>query len=240
MRSKDNNVYVQLQYEGLKLRDHVDASQIKTDRSLENWTLNLFGDLRDQLLAGGINNWGLTWTAGRVAFDDAAAQLSNGATVNTQGGFSKWTMNVARLQGLSSTTTLYLKVAAQGAGSNLDSSQKFALGGLYGVRAYDTGTLSGDTGYLLNAELRHELGRAWQGQWQALVLFDTGHVVVNKNAWIAGPNGATLSGAGLGLNWTGPDQWSVRTTLAVPLGPSAELLSATKSLRAWMEVRRGF
>ena len=240
LRSKSNNVYAQLQYEGLKLRDHVDTSQIQTDRSLENWTLNLFGDMRDQLLAGGINNWGLTWTNGRVTFDDAAAQLANGATANIQGRFSKWTANLARLQGLSRSTTLYLKIAAQGASTNLDSSQKFALGGLSGVRAYNTGVLSGDTGYLLNAELRYELGRAWQGQWQALLLLDSAHAVVNKNAWIAGPNSATLSGAGLGLNWTGPDQWSVRTTFAVPLGSSSELLSTPKSLRAWLEVRRGF
>ena len=240
IRGKDNNVYVQLQYEGLKLRDHVDVSQIRNDRSLENWSLNLFGDIRDQLLAGGINSWSLNWISGRVAFDDVAAQQINGATANTNGQFSKLILNLARLQGLNSTTTLYLKVAAQSASKNLDSSQKFALGGLYGVRAYDAGALSGDTGYLVNAELRYELSRAWQGQWQAVIFLDSGHAVINKFPWIAGPNSVTLSGTGVGLNWTGPNQWSVRTALAVPIGSRTELVSASKSPRAWIEVRRGF
>lgn len=240
LRGTENNVYGQILYEGLKLRDHIDISQIQTDRSLENWTLNLTGDMRDHFLNGSINNWGLAWTTGRVGFDDAAAQLANAATASTQGRFSKWTVNLARLQGLSPGTTLYLKAAAQWANTNLDASQKFAPVGLSGVRAYDTGSISGDTGYLLSAEFRYALAQGLHGQLHAVAFIDSAYVVINKRPWVSGSNSATLSGAGLGLNWAGPSQWSVRTTIATPLGSRPKLLGTARSLKALVEASRVF
>lgn len=76
VRSRDVNLNGQIQYDRLQLRDHVDASAIRTDRSLENWTVSLSGDVRDTLLSGGITSWNLGWTEGHVGFDDAAAQAA--------------------------------------------------------------------------------------------------------------------------------------------------------------------
>ena len=238
-RAAEKNVYGQLQYEGLKLRDHVDVSQIKTDRSLKNWTFTLSGDVRDAFLNGANSNWSLGLTNGRVTFDDLSAQIANAATARTEGQFSKWTVNLARIQGLSPSTTLYLKAAGQWAGGNLDSSQKFAPSGLSGVRAYGSGAIAGDLGYMLNAEFGYAIGQVLQGQLQAVGFIDSAYVVVNQKPWTAGPNSASLSGAGFGLNWTGPSQWSARVSIAAPVGPKQALIS-TRETRLWVELRRGY
>ena len=240
-RSTESNVYGQLQYEGLKLRDHIDVSQIKTDRSLQNWTFNLSGDAHDTLANGSNSNssWSLGLTTGRVTFDDVSAQMANAATAKTEGRFAKWTLNLARIQGFSPSTTLYLRGAGQWTGSNLDSSQKFAPSGLSGVRAYGSGAIAGDLGYLVSAEFGYAIGQVLHGQMQAISFIDSAYVIVNQKPWVTGPNNASLTGAGFGLNWTGPNQWSVRVSMASPLGPKQALIS-TRATRLWVELRRGY
>lgn len=240
MRSRDANLYGQIQYDRLQLRDHIDASAIQKDRSLANWTAILAGDGRDALLSGAASAWNVGWTTGRVGFDDEAAQLADAATAKTQGGFSKWNASLARLQGLSEKNTLYLAFSGQWAGDNLDPSQKMPAGGPYTVRAYDMGAISGDSGYVGIAEFRHNLGSAWHGQWQAVAFVDSAHVTVNKNVWVAGANSARLSGAGVGLNWAGPNQWSARVYIATPIGSIPVLVASTASTRAWVEIGKGF
>ncbi len=240
MRTRDANMYGQLQYDGLKLSDHIDASAIRTDRHLDNWTASLTGDSRDTLLAGAVTAWNLSWTAGSVTFDDAAAQLADAATARTEGRFSKWNASLARLQGLSEKNTLYIAFSGQWANTNLDSSQKTTAGGPYTVRAYDMGAVSGDSGYLLTIEFRRDLGNGWLGQWQAVAFVDLAKVEVNKNPWASGPNEATLNGLGLGLNWSGDDQWTARIYVAAPLGPVPELVGTSNRARAWVEVAKRF
>ena len=237
VRSRDANLYGQIQYDGKQLRDRVDTSGIRTDRHLDNWTLSLAGDA---LLLGGINSWNLGWTSGRVGFDNSAAQLADAATAKTQGGFSKWNANFARLQSLSPKNALYLSFSGQWASTNLDSAEKMSVGGPSTVRAYDVGALSGDTGYLATAEFRHDLESAWNGRWQAVAFVDTARVTVNKNVWVPGTNSATLSGAGVGLNWEGPNQWRAKAYIATRLGSTPTLVASSASTRAWVEVSKGF
>ena len=240
LRSREFSLYGQLQYDWMQLQDRIDATAIRTDRTLNNWTAGVSGDARDTLLAGAVNTWNVSFTTGRVGFDDPAAQLADAATANTQGTFSKWNANLARLQGLSAKSNLYISLAGQWADGNLDASKKMIAGGPYTVRAYDIGAVSGDSGYLGTAELRYDLGAALSGKWQAMAFVDSAHVTVNQNAWVAGTNSATLSGAGVGLNWAGPYQWSARAYIATPIGGTPALIGSTSSSRIWAEISKAF
>jgi hemolysin activation/secretion protein len=240
IRSQNLDLYAQVQYDRLTLHDDLDASALKTDRHLDDGTASLTGDVRDGLLAGAVSTGNLSLTYGRVDFDNGAAQLADGATARTQGSFSKWNLNLARLQKLSPADGLYLSFAAQWSRDNLDSSQKMIAGGPYTVRAYDLGVLSGDTGELGTLEFQHDLGTAWQGQWQASAFIDSEHITVNESPWVAGPNGATLSGAGVGLAWAGPHQWSAKTSLAARIGATPSLVTDPSSVRLWVELNRAF
>jgi len=240
MRSPSADLYLQVQYDRLTLHDDLDANAIKTDRHLDNGSASLIGDARDALLAGAVSTANLTVTYGRVNFDDGAAETADAATAKTQGSFSKWNLNLARQQQFTAADGVYLSFAGQWTSDNLDSSQKMIAGGPYTVRAYDMGVLSGDTGELGTAEFQHTLGAAWGGTWQASAFFDSEHIVVNKDPWVAGTNAATLSGAGLGLNWSGPQQWSAKLDVAERVGAVPTLIHDPSSVRVWAEVNRAF
>ncbi len=95
----------------------------------------------------------MSLTYGRVNFDDGAAELADASTARTEGSFSKWNVNLARMQKFNAADGLYLSFAGQWTSDNLDSSQKMIAGGPYTVRAYDLGGI----------------GLAWAGphQWTA-------------------------------------------------------------------------
>lgn len=247
VRSRNFNLYGQVEYDRMELRDRVDVSDIKIYRHLDNGTISVSGDARDTLLSGGINTWILGWTGGHVGFDNPEAQLSDAATAKTQGLFSKWIASLSRLQSLTAQDQLYLAFTGQWAQDNLDSARKMIVGGPYTVRGYDMGAVSGDTGYIGTAELRHALGSGRFGQFQMVGFIDSAQVTVNQNPWSAGTNRATLSGAGGGLNWLGPklgwvgaSQLSARAFIATPVGPVPELVGKTDSVWAWLEMGMGF
>jgi len=240
MRSRDINVYGQIQYDHKRLDDHIDTASIRTDRHLDNLTASLAGDLHDSVLSGSISTWNVGWTVGRVDFDDDTARQVDAATANAQGSFSKWTANFFRLQSLSARDVLYLTLSGQWANGNLDPAEKMVAGGPYTVRAYDIGAESGDTGILGSAEFRHELVQVKSGPLQAVAFFDAERVTINHTAWIAGTNGVTLRGAGLGLKWAGIDQWRGRIYVAAPIGRTPELIGTNNSVHAWLEIGKGF
>ena len=242
IRGVDHNQRGQLQFDGLDLRDHVDASAIQSDRHVKLLTLSLAGDAIGKLLPGGANAWNLGLSAGWLNFDNAAAASADASTTRAQGSFSRLNLQLAHNQALTASTSLALNLSGQRAQGNLDPSQKLSLGGPHNVRAYDSGALSGDSGYTLSVELRQVLtaaNPAW-GQWQAVVFADSGHVTINQQPWQAGVNSATLSGLGLGLNWAGPDLWSARASVAAPVGSKTELSGVNRATRGWIELLRGF
>lgn len=240
LRSQAVNVYGQVQYDNLQLRERIDMAGMKTDRHLGSWTSSLSGDWRDTVFTGGINTWSLAWTRGRVGFDVAEAQLADAASARTEGWFSKTNLNFSRLQRWGERGTLHVSWAGQWANTNLDSSQKMSVGGPYSVRAYDVSALSGDAGYRGSIELRYDLGATGGGRLQALAFWDGAYLKVNQRPWTAGINTATFSGAGVGLDWSGLNQWRARAYLASPLGTAPVLVKAPDAMRMWTEVAYRF
>jgi hemolysin activation/secretion protein len=110
------------------------------------------------------------------------------------------------------------------------------------VRAYEVGAVSGDNGYTTTIELRHDFEASGSNRWQAIAFVDSAHVQINRDVWagVTGANSATLSGAGLGINWVGAQQWSGKLHIAAPFGTRPEQLSGTASSRAAIEIGRGF
>lgn len=240
LRSRETNVNATVQYDRLKLSDRIDVSAIQTNRTLGNLTVSLAGDARDALMGDGLTNWTVGWKNGRVNFANAAAKLADAGTAKTQGSFSKINVNVSRMQSLSAKGSMYFSLTGQWASTNLDASEKLVVGGPYSVRAYGGGALSGDLGYQVTAEYRYDLGAFGPGQAQAVVFIDTASVTVNKTTWTPTLNTASLSGAGLGLNWAGQDEWRAKLSVAKQIGTVSPLVANTGSVRSWLEVNKGF
>jgi hemolysin activation/secretion protein len=86
------------------------------------------------------------------------------------------------------------------AGKNLDSSEKFYLGGSSGVRAYPSSEAGGGKGVMGNIELR------WQPDARLMLagFYDIGHVVMYpaKNLQdVTALNQYSLKGAGFSAAW---------------------------------------
>jgi hemolysin activation/secretion protein len=240
LRSPDLNLYAQLQYDLKKLDDRIDVSGINTQRKLGNATLSVSGDDRDSFLSGAVSTWSLGYSGGRVIYEDNIAKQSDALTANTAGGFTKWTVNLSRIQELALGHSLYVNITGQWANTNLDSSEKMIAGGPYSVRAYDMGALSGDSGFSEIIELRHDMRKYFLGQWQAVLFADSAHVTINHTPWAPGTNAATLSGAGVGLNWMGPHQLSARGFVAKPIGAIPDVVTNAGSVRAWFVMNKAF
>jgi hemolysin activation/secretion protein len=105
----------------------------------------------------------------------------------------------------------------QVASKNLDSSEKFYLGGPGGVRAYPSSEAGGSDGMLLNVEARLRLS----DDVTVSAFYDWGQVRVNHDNDFSGAaanNRLRLQGAGLGLGWVGPVGTSVKLTWAHRIG----------------------
>lgn len=188
-------------------------------------TLGIFGDSSDLtglLGEGATTTYGVQVSSGRMDLDRVAAdQVTDDATSQTQGKYSKVTAQATHLVRVFKASSLYAGIAAQWASKNLDSAEKFVLGGPQGVRAYSTGDGVGDQGWVINAEWRHELA----AQWSVTAFVDYGRVTVNRNPWTnwnaAKPtleNSYALSGAGVSAVWTPMQNAQVTATLATKLG----------------------
>jgi hemolysin activation/secretion protein len=237
IRRRDVNLYAQVEYDHKQLKDDIDATDIRTDRHLDEVTASLIGDWHG---FNGVNSWSLALTQGRVEFDNAAAEVADAATARTRGSFSKWVAAFNRLQSIDQNDVLYVALSGQWSNTNLDASEMMVAGGAYTVRAYDIGALSGDSGILGNVEWRHELGRLFSGRMQGTVFFDSQHVTIDHTTWSAGPDNATLSGVGVGFNWFRAAGSSVTAAVAVPVGATPQSIGDNKSLHAWIALNLTF
>lgn len=240
VRSREFNLHAQLQWDRQELRDRVSVSDVANDRHVDQGTLAVSGDITDILFGQAITSFSAAVTSGRLNFDDAKAQLADAATAGTQGSFSKWNLNLNRLQRLMDRLSLYLAFSGQWAAKNLDSSEKMVVGGPSGVRAYDTGALSADVGRQLSVELRQAFSPVLGGSLQALVFVDTAKVTPNRHPWIDDISTTTLSGAGVGLRWTGAGRWSVDASVATPTGSEPGVPSVVRKTRGWVQVGWAF
>jgi hemolysin activation/secretion protein len=76
--------------------------------------------------------------------------------------------------------------------------------------------------------------------WQASVFADTAHVRINAKPFSGGDNNLHLSGAGMGLSWTGPNGWQANVAVAAPIGSVPNSLDYSRTTRGWVDIRRQF
>ncbi len=239
IRSRDVNLYGQLSHDRSQFEDRVNATATVTDKQTRVTQFALSGDARDG--SGGITAFYLNHSGGRTNIETPEARAADDASARTHGHYRKWTMNLLRLQSLGENTSAYVSFSGQAASKNLDSSEKFVLGGAHGVRAYPQGEASGDAGYVATVELRHSLRvKALPGVLQPFVFVDTGSVKINERPFIAGSNRRHLSGGGMGVTWTKAADFQVKLTLATRLGRQPAMSDTDRHTRGWVQVIKHF
>lgn len=193
---------------------------VGNDRRLDVASVSLSGEEADRWL--GRNQWGATLGVGRANLGgNAAYQILDAATARTEGGFSKLNWNFARTAPVGQPTGPWswnVSLAGQSASRNLDSAEKFQLGGPGGVRAYPVGEALGDNGLLANLELRHRVGSTQLGDATLFAFLDAGHVTQYRQPWAGAlpgrPNSYSLYGWGLGASLIQGERGGVRAVVA--------------------------
>jgi hemolysin activation/secretion protein len=244
IRSRDTNLYTGLTFERKRFEDRLDLFPA-ADRlaSADVLSLSLYGDHRDALWGGGENRFYLNLSGGRLDIESALPRAIDAATARTQGDYSKLWWYASRVQRVTETLSLSAALTGQLASKNLDPSEKLVLGGMDGVRAYPQGEGTGDEGVIAAVEARLLLARTSDripGQLHLLGFVDAGRITINKDPWFPGDNERTLSGAGVGLIWSEPGNWSVRTYYAWKLGSEQALSAPDKSGRFWIQAVKYF
>lgn len=235
IRSRNNNLYAGLNYDAKTFQDKVDSTGAVTDKQAGVLTASLYGDHRDNF---GVTAYSLTGTTGNIDLQTLSQRTFDATTAQSNGRFNKLGFTASRLQNVTETISFYASINGQAASKNLDVSEKMRLGGMYGVRAYPEGEAYGDEGYVLNLEARMLLPKFSEqmpGQLQLISFVDTGTVTINKNPWAAGSNRRTLSGAGVGLNWSETNNFIVKAYYARKLGSEAATSAPDASGRFWIQ-----
>ena len=254
IRSRNRNVYVTATYDHKRLMDE-QLNRNVTDKSIKVFSIGLSGDMRDALGGGGLTSAGFAFTRGRLDVGGNANYAANDAlTAKTDGSYSKLSYNFSRLQRIDDSWSFYAGFNGQNARKNLDSSEKFVLGGM-GVRAYPQGEAAGDSGRVLNLEARYNVPGFNFGNLQVVGFIDTGRVTLHNATWVGWqpigrpdfPNSYNLSGAGIGLNLYKEAGFSVRSSLAWKLGnnPGADAIKRdsdgeSRGARFWVQLIKQF
>ncbi len=252
-RTRAASVWLAADAEQRGLRDDSAVGNLR-DRRVQRLQISLYGNGWDAWGQGGGTDWSLAAVAGRVNLDGNADDAAlDQRTAGSQGSYGKLTAQLGRVQTLSrqGDWSLYGGLSAQLAGSNLDSSEKFVLGGPTGVRAHAVGEASGDAGWLATVELRREFQAAANVQAQALAFIDAGGVTLHKRPWASAlpagrDNHLGLSGVGVGLN-VYSQGWQLRSALTRAVGGNEarqpdgrDADGRTGRTRAWLQASTNF
>jgi len=238
VRSYDYNLYGRIGFDGKRLEDRQDSVAVPSvsKKRANLWSLGINGDKRDSK-GDGSTSFALSYYTGHLGIDSQDAYITDQSTSHTSGSYNKTTLSLSRVKMLNQRLSYYLFFTGQLASKNLDSSEKLSLGGANGIRAYPQGEASGDAGYILTGELRWNMPTP---KFQLAVFVDNGRVTLNKNPWDASINKRILTGAGIGLIWNKPNDYSVRLDYARKVTSDPANSDTDKRGRFWLQCIKRF
>ena len=216
IRSRLKNLYFNTALDRKRF-DNLSADAVTSRYRASVLTLGLAGNLFDNLGGGGANSASLALTVGTLDLAGSPNQGADTATTRAAGHYAKLRYGLTREQELGHQFSLYAALSGQWAAKNLDSSEKFYLGGAGGVRAYPNSEGGGAQASLLNLELRRRLREGLR----LAAFYDFGRVTVNRDNAFSGAtavNTYSLKGAGLSLSWLSGRGSTLRGTWARRIG----------------------
>lgn len=220
-RSRDDTWLASLNLASRSLKDEIKAAATSTPKTAHVATLQVsrdrwhsaFGKPMHSTLSGGVSY-------GELRIDDPDEAALNQAGANTLGHYARLNAVLGSSLELTQKWNFSFNAIAQKAlmGHNLDSSEQMNIAGPGGVKAYRE-VVSGDNGYLLNAELRHALpGEKLRHSVAGFA--DLGRVYL-EDAGYSTSNSTRLSDMGLDYQ-IGYRAWMARAMVARTVGPRPE------------------
>ena len=220
VRRADQHLSLSAALDRKELVDRTTAGETG-NRRIGSGNVGVNGYRKDMVGSGGATTYSALLGWGNIDQRNAAALATDATSRNTNGSYAKLGWSVGQQLAVANAMQLSVDLRGQFASRNLDSSERFSLGGVSGVRAYPNAEGSGDEGWLLRVELARQLAQSLRGS----AFFDSGGVTLNRNTWTGWntgnpdlPNRYTLAGAGIGLRWSVADTIDLNATAALPIG----------------------
>lgn len=164
------------------------------------------------------------------------------------GKFVKNTINLLRLQKLPFSSNLLWKNQIQISPYILSAIEQFQIGGISNVRGYPPAEVVGDNGYFSSWELTfpaYFISKDINAPFSRAKLYDAFKLAVFydwANARLRRPTvteekNKTLRGAGLGLRFNLPEDFSLRLDIAWPLDNTP---SDSDHMHPWLQISKNF
>jgi hemolysin activation/secretion protein len=189
-------------------------------------TLGVNGVLFDELgQSSGMTSFSGGLTSGQLNLSGSPTETMDAASTRTAGSFSKFRYALSRHQQLGSGVSMFVACTGQWASKNLDSSEKFYLGGVTGIIAYPSSEGGGSLGQMLNLEIRFQL----PDRWNLVGFYDYGWVQQNvSNEYPGAPklNHFALKGAGISASWRHVSGLQLGATYSRRLGRNPSAMSS--------------
>ena len=219
VRARLRNLYLNLAADH-KSFQNFSAGATTTSYQDNVLSVALAGNLFDRIGGGGANTGSVAVADGTLNLGGSPNADADAATTRSAGNFRKLSYQFSRQQVLTDQLALFGGLSGQWASRNLDSSEKFYLGGPGAVRAYPANEAGGSDGTLMTLELRGSLPRGFK----LTGFYDYGSIHVNhENSFPGAPlvNSYSLQGAGLSTGWQAQAGASVKLTWARRMGSNA-------------------
>ncbi len=230
VRSRTFNITGAMAFDQKSLQDRIDATATGVRKKIKLVTTGVSGD--GQWGDSGYN-FSIGYTAGNLDIQTPDAATIDATTARSNGRYGKLTYTASGMFPIAGAWSLLAAISGQHANKNLDSSEKFSLGGAEGVRAYPQGEAAADEGYLATTALRYRLENALVS-----CFIDTGAVRINHTPFSDGDNHRHLSAIGLGLDWISRSGFQLKASVAWKIGNASATSDTDRHARAWLQVSK--
>lgn len=218
-------------------------------------SLSVAGSVAD--VPGGVTGFSVKGTSGNLDYrNDTARKMGFSRELDSSGHFARLNYMLSHDQQVWGPFSVYAGVNGQLANHNLDSSQKYLLGGPGAVRAYDIGAGSVDNGTVATGEVRWTHGipatgmARWLGRAPSVTVaafYDQGwgeQYADNRNRASGGVitphNHVNLSGTGLYTTVAEAGNYALTLTWAHRTGNADPVSGLADRDRFWVSAVKSF
>jgi hemolysin activation/secretion protein len=214
IRQRQQNLFLRLGADVKNLTDEMNAVDLTAKKRVHGFGLGWAWERRDEVFGGGYWASSGTLYRGDLSIRDEQSRAFDQSIAghHTEGGYTKLTFQLSRLQAIVPNHSLYVAIGGQRASKNLDASEKLSLGGARAVRAYPSGELLVDEGAIGTVEWRWSVN----SELTPFVFYDAarGKIVRDPSPFDTGPNRHSLRGFGIGISWSRPGNFAINATIA--------------------------
>jgi hemolysin activation/secretion protein len=250
VRTENLTISGEIDYTHSRSKDYNSSAELDNSQ-IDKGIIRLSGNRSDEFLLNGITYFNISLTIGNLKLKNEEHRKSDALFSQTAGYYTKANISLSRLQNVVDDFSMKLSIDGQWASKNLDTSEKYSLGGPYSVAGYPVGQVSGDNGALFYIDLRYDFyNMPWGGDFQVKTYYTYGWTQIFKDpsAWFEVPqyadnNEVRLQTAGIGLSQTWDNSTVVRLLVGKQVGENVlrqyydgkDYDQSDSDYRAWLE-----